>query len=67
LQLGLQAATLIANFAATPDLKVEEFHSAIVQRSRSHTALIWGEDLDAEKKSSSRLIVAFTSPPEEEI
>jgi len=67
LQLDLQASTLVANLATTPELSVEELHKIIAAQDWFHVMLIRGEDLKVEEKSSSRLIVAFTSPPEKEI
>lgn len=66
-QLDLQAAKLVASVASTPELSVVDLHSIIAQRSRFHIVLIRGEELDLERDSSSRIIVAFTSPPEEEM
>ncbi|RDW69558.1 hypothetical protein BP6252_08578 [Coleophoma cylindrospora] len=66
-QLDLQASTLVANIATTPELSVEELHKIIAAQDWFHVMLIRGEDLKVEGKSSSRLIVAFTSPPEKEM
>ncbi|KAH7072900.1 hypothetical protein BKA63DRAFT_554538 [Paraphoma chrysanthemicola] len=66
-QLDLQAVKLVASVASTPELSVMDLHSIIAQRSSFHIVLIRGEGLDPESDSSSRLIVAFTSPPEEEM
>ncbi|EAW13515.1 uncharacterized protein ACLA_055630 [Aspergillus clavatus NRRL 1] len=66
-QLDLQASTLVANLATTPELSVEELHKVIAAQDWFHVMLIRGEDLKVEGKSSSRLIVAFTSPPEKEM
>jgi hypothetical protein len=66
-QLDLQAATLVASIASTPKLSFVDLHSIIAQRNKFHIILIRGEGLDPERDSSSRLVVAFTSPPEEEM
>ncbi|KAJ5213949.1 hypothetical protein N7449_001118 [Penicillium cf. viridicatum] len=66
-QLDLQASTLVANLTTTPELSVEELHKIIAAQDWFHVILIRGEDLKVEGKSSSRLIVAFTSPPEKEM
>ncbi|KAJ5431172.1 hypothetical protein N7445_008904 [Penicillium cf. griseofulvum] len=66
-QLDLQTSTLVANLATTPELSVEELHKIIAAQDWFHVILIRGEDLKVEGKSSSRLIVAFTSPPEKEM
>lgn len=57
----------MANLATTPELSVEELHKVIAAQDWFHVMLIRGEDLKVEGKSSSRLIVAFTSPPEKEM
>jgi hypothetical protein len=57
----------VANLATTPELNVEELYKIIAARDWFHVMLIQGEDLKVEGKSSSRLIVAFKSPPEKEI
>lgn len=66
-QLDLQAATLVASIASTPKLSVVDLHSIIAQRNTLHIILIRGKGSDPEWDSSSRLIVAFTSAPEEEM
>ncbi|KAJ5598074.1 hypothetical protein N7537_008158 [Penicillium hordei] len=66
-QLDLQASTLVANLATTPELSVEELHKIIAAQDWFHVILIQGEDLKIEGKSFSRLIVAFTSPPGKEM
>ncbi|KGO67138.1 hypothetical protein PITC_020440 [Penicillium italicum] len=66
-QLDLQASTLVADLATTPELSAEELHKIIAAQSWFHVILIRGEDLKVEGKSSNRLIVAFTSPPEKEM
>ncbi|GAM40979.1 hypothetical protein TCE0_041r13745 [Talaromyces pinophilus] len=66
-QLDLQASTLVANLATTPELSVEELHKIITTLAWFHVILIRGEDMNVMGKSSSRLIVAFTSPPEREM
>ncbi|PCG97667.1 Hypothetical protein PENO1_062170 [Penicillium occitanis (nom. inval.)] len=63
-QLDLQASTLAVNLAATPELSVEKLHKIIAALDWFHVMLIRGKHLKAKGKSSSRLIVAFTSPPE---
>lgn len=57
----------MANLATTPELSVEELHKIIAVQDWFHVMLTWGEDQKIEGKSSSRLIVAFTSPPEKEM
>jgi hypothetical protein len=57
----------VANLATTPELSVEELHRIIAAQDWVHMMLIRGEDPKVEGKSSSRLIVAFTSPPEKEM
>ena len=57
----------MANLATTPELSVEELHKIIAAQDWFHVMLIRGEDLKVEGNSSSRLIVAFTSPPEKEM
>lgn len=57
----------MANLATTPELSVEELHKIIAAQDWFHVMLIRGEDLKVEGKSSSRLIVAFTSPQEKEM
>ena len=57
----------MANLATTPELSVEDLHNVIAAQGWFHVMLIRGEDLKVERKSSSRLIVAFTSPPEKEM
>ncbi|KAJ5966675.1 hypothetical protein N7501_002923 [Penicillium viridicatum] len=66
-QLDLQAFTLVANLATTPELSVGKLHNIIAAQDWFHVMLIRGEDLKVEGRSSSRLIVAFTSPPEKEM
>lgn len=58
----MQASTLVASLATTPELSVEELQKIIAAQDWFHVMLIQGEDLKIEGKSSSRLIVAFTSP-----
>ncbi|TVY62774.1 hypothetical protein LSUE1_G009202 [Lachnellula suecica] len=64
LHFDLLASALVANLATTPKLGVEELHETITVSDWFHVILIWGEDLEVEGKGTSRLIVAFTSPPE---
>ncbi|KUL88296.1 hypothetical protein ZTR_04965 [Talaromyces verruculosus] len=66
-QLDLQASTLVADLATTPELSVEELHKTITTLAWFHVIVIQGEDLNVMGKSSSRLIVGFTSPPETEM
>lgn len=57
----------MANLATTPELSAEELQKIIAKQDWFHVMLIQGEDLKVEGKVSSRLIVAFTSPPEKEM
>jgi hypothetical protein len=66
-QVDLQASTLVANLGTTRELDVEELYNTIAARDWFHIVLIRGEDLKVEGKSTSRLIVAFTSPPVKEM
>jgi hypothetical protein len=50
-----------------PELDVEEVHKTIAARDWFHMVLLRGQDLEVEGNSTSRLIVAFTSPPEKEM
>jgi hypothetical protein len=57
----------VANLATTPELGFEELHKILAARDGFHVMLVRGEDLKVEGKSSSRLIVVFTSPPKKEM
>ena len=57
----------MANLATTPELSVEELYKITAAQDWFHVIFIRGVDPKVEGKSSSRLIVAFTSPPEKEM